>query len=126
VIADGRGRAVALALALALGQAHELPLAPGSLGRLPRVPLWAVGDRGYSSGTFRELVRAGGARPAITTRASETAVTCPDRVYDDRNRVERLWGGPGEWRAVATRHGRTAASFLGVLCLAAAADWLKP
>src|SRR5689334_8493385 len=47
VIADGRGRAIAFALAP--GQAHELPLAPGLLDRLPRVPLWVVGDRGYSS-----------------------------------------------------------------------------
>jgi transposase len=31
-----------------------------------------------------------------------------------------------EWRAVATRYEKTAASFLGVLCLAATADWLKP
>ena len=53
MIADGRGRAVAFALAP--GQAHELPLAPGLLGRLPRVPLWVVGDRGYSSSAFREL-----------------------------------------------------------------------
>jgi hypothetical protein len=31
-----------------------------------------------------------------------------------------------EWRAVATRYEKTAASYLGVLCLAATADWLKP
>ena len=30
-----------------------------------------------------------------------------------------------EWRAVATRCERTAHSFMGVLCLAAAADWIK-
>src|SRR5918912_1163737 len=54
VIADGRGRAVAFALAP--GQAHELPLAPGLLGRLPRVPLWVVGDRGYSANAFRERI----------------------------------------------------------------------
>ncbi|TDH60253.1 IS5/IS1182 family transposase, partial [Dankookia rubra] len=30
-----------------------------------------------------------------------------------------------EWRAVATRYEKTAASFLGVLCLAATADWLR-
>src|SRR5690349_15119806 len=63
VIADGLGRAVAFALAP--GQAHELPLAPALLDRLPRVPLWVVGDRGYSSGAFRELIWSSGARPAI-------------------------------------------------------------
>jgi transposase len=34
-------------------------------------------------------------------------------------------GALKEWRAVATRYEKTTASFLGVLCLAAAADWLR-
>jgi transposase len=124
VIADGRGRAVAFALAP--GQAHELPLAPGLLDRLPRVPLWVVGDRGYSADAFRELIWSSGARPAIPTRSNEAAVACPDFIYNNRNLVERLWGRLKEWRAVATRYEKTAASYLGVLCLAATADWLKP
>jgi transposase len=78
------------------------------------VPLWVVGDRGYSSDAFRELVRSKEARPAL-----------PTWICHDRNRVERLWGRLEEWRAVATRHEETAASLLGVLCLATA-DWLKP
>jgi transposase len=124
IVADGRGRAVAFALAP--GQAHELPLAPGLLDRLPRVPLWVVGDRGYSSDAFRELVWSKGARPAIPTRSNEAAVACPAWIYHNRNLVERLWGRLKEWRAVATRYEKTAASYLGVLCLAATADWLKP
>src|SRR3954447_12747687 len=124
VIADGRGRAIAFALAP--GQAHELPLAPGLLDRLPRLPLWVVGDRGYSSHAFRALVRDSGARPAIPTRGNEAAVACPDYIYNNRNLVERLWGRLKEWRAVATRYEKTATSYLGVLCLAATMDWLKP
>jgi transposase len=50
---------------------------------------------------------------------------CPDYVYTNRNLVERLWARLKEWRAVATRYEKTAASYLGVLCLAATADWLK-
>ena len=123
LIADGRGRAVAFALAP--GQAHELPLAPGLLDHLPRVPLWVVGDRGYSSNAFRDLIWSKGARPAIPTRRNEAAVACPDFIYNNRNLVERLWGRLKEWRAVATRYEKTAASFMGVLCLAATADWLK-
>src|SRR3954447_12632113 len=108
VIADGRGRAVAFALAP--GQAHELPLAPGLLDQLPRVPLWVVGDRGYSPPAFRELVGDSGARPAIPTRGNEAAVACPDYIYNNRNLVERLWGRLMEWRAVATRYEKTATS----------------
>src|SRR4051794_15908375 len=35
-------------------------------------------------------------------------------------------GAAEEWRAIATRYEKTASSFMGVLCLAAALDWLKP
>jgi hypothetical protein len=39
--------------------------------------------------------------------------------------VERLWNRLKELRAVATRYEKTACSFMGVLCLAAAIDWIK-
>src|ERR1051325_463492 len=63
VIADGRGRAIAFALAP--GQAHELPLALGLLGRLPEIPGWIVGDWGFASDAFRERIWDMGAGPAI-------------------------------------------------------------
>ncbi len=123
VIADSRGRAVAFALAP--GQAHELPHAMPLLARLPDVPMWVVADRGYSSHAFREHVWNLGARPAIPTRRDEAPVACPEPIYNNRNRVERLWACLKEWRAVATRYEKTAASFLGVLHLAATLDWLR-
>lgn len=123
MIADGGGRAIAFVLAP--GQAHELPLAPALLARLPRRPLWVVADRGYASHAFREQVWSLGARPAIPPKRNEPPVACPAWAYTNRNRVERLWGRLKEWRAVATRYEKTAASFLGVLCLAATLDWLK-
>lgn len=39
--------------------------------------------------------------------------------------AERLWGRLKEGRAAAARHEKTASSFLGVLHLAAALDWLR-
>ena len=124
MIADGSGRAIAFALAP--GQAHELPLAPDLLARLPGRPLWVVADRGYASHAFRDHVWGMGARPAVPPKRNEAPVACPDWVYNNRNRVERLWGRLKEWRAVATRYEKTACSFMGVLCLAATMDWLKP
>jgi len=50
----------------------------------------------------------------------------PAPIYNNRNRVERLWARLKEWRAVATRYEKTAASFLGILCLAATVDCLRP
>jgi transposase len=95
------------------------------LDRLPRVPKWVVADRGYSSNTFREHVWNMGSRPVIPTKRNEAPVACPDWIYNNRNQVERLWARLKEWRAVATRYEKTANSFMGVLCLAAAIDWIK-
>ncbi|RKK01053.1 IS5 family transposase [Pseudoroseomonas wenyumeiae] len=123
VIADGRGRAIAFALAP--GQAHELPLAPGLLNSLPDVPGWIVGDRGYASDAFRERIWNMGARPAIPPKRTDAPVACPAWIYNNRSRVENLWARLKEWRAVATRYEKTARSFLSILCLAAADDWIK-
>ncbi len=123
MIADGRGRA--LAFALAPGQAHELPLAPGLLACLTRIPGWVLGDRGYASQGFRQHIWDMGARPAIPCKRNEEQLACPVWIYNNRNLVERLWARLKEWRAVATRYEKTASSFMGVLCLAAALDWLK-
>ena len=124
VIADGCGRAVAFVLAP--GQAHERPQAIPLLDCLPGVPQWVVADRGLSSHAFREHIWSLGARPAIPSKQNEAPVACPDWIYANRNHVERLWARLKEWRAIATRYEKTASSFMGVLCLAAALDWLKP
>jgi transposase len=124
VIADGAGRAIAFRLAP--GQAHELPQATALLACLPGVPKWVVGDRGYTSHAFRAHIWDLGARPAIPPQRHEAPVACPAWIYVNRNRVERLWARLKEWRAVATRYEKTAISFMGVPCLAATLDWLKP
>ena len=141
MIADGAGRAIAFRIAP--GQAHELPHAVPLLDRLPDVPLWVVADRGYTSHAFRQHIWDMGARPAIPPQRHEAPVACPDWIYHNRNKVERLWaerargsvlrsrmewqaeGRLKEWRAVATRYEKTANSFLGVLSIAAALDWLR-
>ena len=123
MIADGAGRA--LGFALAPGQAHELPLAPGLLASLDEPPGWVVGDRGYAAHAFRQRIWDQGARPAIPAKSNEAPVACPDWIYNNRNIVERFWAKMKEWRAVATRYEKTANSFMGILCLKAAFDWIK-
>ena len=110
---------------IAPGQAHELPHALPLLATLPDIPLWVAGDRGLSSNGFREHILNLGARPAILPRRNEAPVACPEPIHNNRNRVERSWARLKEWHAVATRHEKTATSFLGVLHLAATLDWLK-
>ena len=89
------------------------------------MPKWVVGDRGYSSHGFREYVWDAGARPAIASKRNEAPMACPDRVHNNRNAVERFWARLKGWRAIAARYEKTASSFLGVLPLAAAIDWIE-
>ena len=123
MIADASGRAIGFALAP--GQAHELPLAPLLLTLLSIIPAWIVADRGYASHAFRDLIWSLGARPAIPPKRTDASVACPDWIYVNRRLVENLWARLKEWRAVATRYDNTACSFMGVLCMAAAMDWIK-
>ena len=123
MLADARGRAIAFALTPS--QAAELPQAEGLLAFLPGTPIWTVADRGYSSHALREAVRDLCSTPTIPTRRNEAPVAWHDWIYRHRNRVERLWSRLKEWRCLATRYENTAASFLGVLSLAAAFDWIK-
>ena len=74
---------------------------------------------------FRTCIWDMGARPAVPARKNEAPVHCPDFIYQNRNRVERMWGRLKEWRALATRCEKNAASFKGVLCLVATMDWIK-
>jgi transposase len=83
----------------------------------------SAGDN--SSNELRETIGNRGSRAAIPTKSNEATVACPDWIYTNRNRVERLWARLKEWRAIATRYEKTANSFLGALNLAAVLDWLK-
>jgi transposase len=102
-----------------------MPLASRLLDCLPDVPGWIVGDRDYASDAFRERIWNMRARPAIPPKRTDAPVACPTCIYNNRSRVENLWPRLKEWRAVATRYEKTARSFLGILCLAAAAEWIK-
>ena len=115
-----------MGFALTPGQASEAPQSLDLLDFLPAIPGWVVADRGYASHALRTAVWELGSRPAIPTRRTEAAVHCPDWIYVNRERVERMWNRLKEWRAIATRYEKTARSFLSVLHLAAACDWLKP
>ena len=54
-------------------------------------------------------------------KRNEEQVAHPDYIYANRSRMERL----KVWRA-AIHYEKSVASFMGVLCLAATADRIKP
>ena len=106
----------------AIGHVHidvrELRLAEGkglggwrSRPRLRRLPHPGLGRR---------------CPPGDPPRRTGAPVACPPWIYVNRRLVENLRARLKEWRSVATRHEKTARSSLGVLCIAASSDWLKP
>ncbi|MBV1832602.1 IS5 family transposase [Novacetimonas pomaceti] len=123
VAADGHGRA--LSFTLSPGQAHELPSTYALLDELPHPSTHVVCDRGYASHKFRKYLRDRGSRPVIPPRKNDPEVACPDGLTDTGHLVENLWARLKEWRAVATRYEKTAASFLLVILIAATADYIK-
>ncbi|MCP1203845.1 IS5 family transposase [Acetobacter oryzoeni] len=123
VAADGHGRA--LSFTLSPGQAHELPSAYSLLDDLPYPPTYVVCDRGYASHKFREYLWDRGVRPVIPPRKNDPEVACPKWAYRHRHLVKNLWARLKEWRAVATRYEKTAASFFSVILIAATADYIK-
>ena len=122
---DRWGRA--LGFRLLPGQANELRAARAllavatGLGLVRRV----ICDRGYSSAAWRDAIRETGAEPVVPAQPTHPAVGYDRAAYRRRHHVERAWGRLKEWRAVATRYEKTAASYLGALHVAAAVDWIK-
>ena len=88
-------------------------------------PTFPAGSSATKAMPRTRSASSSGTRPAIPAKSNEAPVACPSWIYNNRNRVERLWARLKEWRAVATRYEKTARSFMGVLCLAAVFDWIK-
>ena len=122
---DRLGRA--LGFRLLPGNRHELKAATAllalavGLGQVRRV----VCDRAYSSKRWREAITNAGAEPVVPANPTHPEVPYDRAAYRRRHHVEQAWGRLKEWRAVATRYEKTAASYLGVLHVASALDWIK-
>ena len=85
-----------------------------------------IGDMGYDADRAREALLLRGVLPVIPANPVRKEPAPLDReLYRLRNRVERLVNRPKQFRAVATRHDKTAESFLAFVHLAAARVWLR-
>ncbi|WP_426067029.1 transposase [Gluconobacter japonicus] len=91
----------------------------------PNPSAYVVCDHGYASHKFREYLWNLGSRPVIPPRKNDPEVACPRWAYKQRHLVENLWIRLKEWRAVAIRYEKTAASFIHVILIAATADHIK-
>lgn len=88
-------------------------------------PKAMLADKGYDGDSVRETLLLRGILPIIPSKANRRdPAPCDFSRYRDRNHVERLFNRLKQSRRIATRYDKTAASFLGFLCLAAAKLWL--
>ncbi len=92
----------------------------------PRLrPERVAGDKGYSSRAVRLYLRRRGIGAVIPRRRDEPQQRHFDReAYRERNRVERLINRLKQYRAIATRYDKLAASYHAMLTIAAILLWL--
>jgi transposase len=121
IVCDGRG--APLGVSLAPGQAHDSPNFARTLAsvRVKRRPRALAADRSYRSQRVRDVLRSRRIRPVIPAKVNERPNHrerfAPD-LYRRRNVVERLVGHLKEWRRVATRYDKLAATYAGVVSIA--------
>ena len=78
-------------------------------------------DKAYDSDAIRETLAVDGIEPVIPSRAGRREPKAYDRdTYKQRNRVERFFNKLKDFRGIATRYGKLAASFLAMVQLVAA------
>ena len=94
-------------------------------GRPKLRPRAVVGDRGYSGRPARDDLRRRGITPVIPQITTEKTPRLMDwGLYRERNVVKRLVGKLKEYRRIATRYDKLAASYLAFVQLAALRMWL--
>jgi transposase len=124
-----------MAFVLAPGHRHEQTafrelMCRGAVKRpgrgRPRLrPRAIVGDKGYTGRPVRDYLRRHGIGAVIPQLRTEKAPRLMDwRLYRERNVVERLVGRLKEYRRIATRYDKLAASYLAFVQLAAIRMWL--
>ena len=125
-----------MTLVLTPGQRHEATaftplLEQGAVRRpgrgRPRVrPGRVVGDKGYTGRARRAYRRRRGIRYTIPRRRDERRTGPFARaVYRLRNRVERLINRCKQFRSLATRYDKRAASYRALWVIAFVILWIK-
>jgi transposase len=125
-----------MTLVLTPGQRHEATafaplLEQGAVRRpgrgRPRVrPKRVVGDKGYTGRPRRTYCRRRGLRYTIPRRRDERRTGPFDRtVYRLRNRVERLINRCKQYRSLATRYDKRAASYRALWLIAFLMVWIQ-
>lgn len=90
---------------------------------MPKPP-YVLADKAYDTNALVEQVEQLGAEVVIPSKKNRPYCRRLDRArYRLRNRVERFFGRLKDFRRLATRYEKTAASYLGFVHFFAALCW---
>ena len=118
---DGLGRLVAFTITP--GQRGDAPVAADLVNLLPASTTLAA-DRAYDSDALRRLLIARGTTPVIPNGPRRKNLHPFNRTaYKRRNLVERALCRIKDFRRVATRYDKLAATYAAAISLAAIVAW---
>lgn len=117
MLADALGRP--LRFLVTAGQVGDITQAPALLeGQIGKAVL---ADKAYDSNTLRKTIADMGAKAVIpSNRSRKIIIPHDERLYKQRNRIERCFNRMKHFRRFATRYERRAAHFTGFIHLIAA------
>ena len=124
MIVDAHGRP----RVLALSGGHTNDVKPAAMLLEAAAPtVRAIADKAYDCAALRKLLAEKNVKAIIPNRCNRKQPYPFDAVtYKRRNVVERTFCRLKDFRRLATRYDRLAATFLATVCLAATvAYWLK-
>lgn len=82
-------------------------------------------DKGYDSDEIVMLIESKGSLAVIPSKSNRKIAREHDKgLYKERNHVERFFNRIKQYRGLATRYEKTAASYLAMLHLACFRLWL--
>jgi transposase len=108
------------------GQVADCTAAAALLERLPECDFLHA-DKGYDANAIRRQVEVCGAMPNIPPKANRKWKNCfSPFLYRSRAAIERMFCRLKDFRRVATRYDRNAATFLAAVCIAATiSNWYE-
>ena len=79
-----------------------------------------IGDKGYDSDAFREVLARHGITPCIPHRAKRRAPAAYcETLYRQRHSVENMFAKHKDLRRISTRYDRCAHTFFSAICISA-------
>jgi transposase len=110
--------------ALGPGQQNDMAPACDLLAGLPAQQV--IADRAYDADRLCALIAAQGGEPVIPPRRHRKHPRPYDRrAYQNRWGIEGFFAKLKQWRRIATRYDKLAATFLGFVKIASIMLWLK-